>query len=575
MLTQTETPSPARMEERPWHRFYDEGVAPSIDYERLALPAFLERDARKRPDANALFFLNARLTYGELQGEVTRFATALTRMGVGPDSSVAIQLPNLPQTVIAYYGALAAGARVVLTNPLYTGREIEHQWNDAECSVAVTTDFLYDQTVRPVRSKLSIEHFILASIPEYLRFPLNLLAPFKLRKSQPPKIADVPNEEGVHAFRKLLRETTPAPIEPIEDLDRIAVLQYTGGTTGVSKGAMLTHKNLSINAQQCDAWFPREDSGCQVIMTAVPLFHVFGMTTCMNWAVFCGGTMVLVPDPRDVKAIAKAIAKHRVTIFPGVPAMYNALNQLPGIEGMDISSVQGCLSGSAPIAPDVQQRFEGLTGANIVEGFGMSETSPVTHANPFHGRRKLGSIGIPLPDTDAHIVAVDDPTTVLPPGEEGELCLRGPQVMRGYWKRPDETAKTLIDGWLLTGDLGTMDEEGYFRIVGRKKDMINISGFKVFPDEVDAILVAHEAVLEAATIGVPHDERGEIVKSFVVLQPGAACSVDELRAYCREHLAAYKVPREIGFIEELPKSTVLKVLRRELREMELAKPRES
>jgi long-chain acyl-CoA synthetase len=297
---------------------------------------------------------------------------------------------------------------------------------------------------------------------------------------------------------------------------------------------------------------------------------VFGMTVCMNWAVVSGGAMVLIPDPRDAGSIAKGIAAHRATIFPGVPAMYNALNNLPGIEAIDVSSIKGCLSGSAPITRDVQERFESLTGSKIVEGFGMSETSPITHANPFHGQRKQGSIGIPVSDTEARIVDVDDPSMTLPIGEEGELCVRGPQIMQGYWKRPDETEKTIIDGWLLTGDLGTMDEEGYFRIVGRKKDMINISGFKVFPDEVDEVLMAHKGVLEAATIGIPRAKGGEMVKSFVVLKD-SALTADTLQAYCREQLAAYKVPREIEFIVELPKSTVLKVLRRELRDMELAK----
>jgi long-chain acyl-CoA synthetase len=557
------------MDKHPWHSHYDDGVATTIAYEEIALPTILRRTAENSPELPALYWLNARLNYRELARQVARCSAALTRMGVGPGKSVAIQLPNMPQAVIAYYGALSTGARVVLTNPLYTPREIEHQWNDAECQVAITTDFLFAQKIRDNRAALDVEQFVIASIPEYLRFPLNWLAPFKLRNQDPPKIAKIPPEKGVHFFRKFIQEAAPIPPRPIEDLDEIAVLQYTGGTTGVSKGAMLSHRNLSVNAQQCDAWFPRSKAERQVLMTALPLFHVFGMTVCMNWSVTAGGAMVLVLDPRDAASIAKEIVKHRVTIFPGVPAMYNALNNLPGIEAMDVSSIRGCLSGSAPIAREVQERFESLTGAIIVEGFGMSETSPITHANPF-GRRKLGSIGVPVPDTEARIVDVDDPSKVLAPGEEGELCVRGPQIMLGYWKRPDETAKTIVDGWLLTGDLGTMDEEGYFRIVGRKKDMINVSGFKVFPDEVDEVLMAYEGVLEAATIGLPDKKRGEMVKSFVVLQ-NKDVTVEALQAYCREQLAAYKVPREFEFIAELPKSTVLKVLRRELRDRELAK----
>jgi len=565
-----ESPTSSMMDKRPWHSRYDPGVTPTVRYEELALPSFLRRTAEARPNHKALAWLNSGLNYNQLARQVARTAAALTRMGVGPGKSVAIQLPNMPQAVIAYYGALSAGARVVLTNPLYTPREIEHQWNDADCTVAIVADFIYDQKVRDIRSRLNVENFLIASIPEYLRFPLNWLAPLKLRKEDPPKIARIDWDRNVRPFRKLIQETRPIPPVEIEDLDEIAVLQYTGGTTGVSKGAMLTHRNLSVNAQQCDAWFPRAPEERPVILTALPLFHVFGMTVCMNWSVVCGGTMVLVPDPRDPRAIANNIKKHRVTIFPGVPAMYNALNNLPGIEDMDVSSVQACVSGSAPIPRDVQERFESLTGAKIAEGFGMSETSPITHCNPFLGERKQGSIGIPVTDTDARIVDVNDPSRELPLGEEGELCIRGPQVMKGYWRRPDETAKSIVDGWMLTGDLGTMDEDGFFRIVGRKKDMINVQGFKVFPDEVDEVLMGHEGVLEAATIGVPCPEKGELVKSFVVLQD-KALTAEELRTYCRKELAPYKVPREVEFIDELPKSTVLKVLRRELRDMELAK----
>jgi long-chain acyl-CoA synthetase len=387
----------------------------------------------------------------------------------------------------------------------------------------------------------------------------------------PPAIASVEPSSSVHLFAALLRSAPADPPRPRIDLDQVAVLQYTGGTTGISKGAMLTHRNLSVNVQQTQAWFGESVPGTEVILNALPLFHVFGMTICMNWAVHCAGAMVLVSDPRDVKTLIKSIAAHRVTVFPGVPALYNALNNYPGIERIDVRSVKGCLSGSAPIAPEVLERFERLTGARIVEGYGMSETSPLTHANPFLGRRKIGTVGIPVTDTDARIVDAADPSRVLASGVAGEIALRGPQVMAGYWQRPDETARTMHDGWLLTGDLAVMDEDGYFRIVGRKKDMINVGGLKVFPDEVDAVLLSHESVLEAATIGVPHPSRGEIVKSFVVPKPGREITADEILRFCREQLAPYKVPREIEFLSELPKSSVLKVLRRELRDREVLK----
>jgi len=559
------------MSSRPWHAHYDAGVPAALAYAPLPLPEFLRRSAREHGQRPALLFQNARLTYAELLSEVEHAAAAFAALGVKPGTRVALQLPNLPQTVIAYYAVLALGGVVVLTNPLYTPREIEHQWNDAGCELAVSMDFLYAQKLAGLRARLAVKHYVLASIPEYLGFPLNWLAPFKLRKRSPPAIAPIPREANVHAFRALLRAARgPAPRATIA-LDAPAVLQYTGGTTGVSKAAVLTHRNLSCNVQQMDAWFGGAKKGEEVVLTCLPLFHVFAMTCAMNFAIHGAAAQVLLPDPRDAKALLHAIEKHRVTIFPGVPALYNALNNYPGVDRRDLSSVKACLSGSAPIAPEVLARFEQLTGAKIVEGYGMSESSPLTHANPLNGERRIGTVGLPVSDTEARIVDVDDPARVLAHGEAGELAMRGPQIMQGYWNRPDETAKTLVGGWLLTGDLAQMDADGYFKIVGRKKDMINCGGMKVFPDEVDAELLAHPAILEAATIGVPHPEKGEAVKSFVVLKPGQHLAAEALTAWLRERLAPYKVPRELEFLPELPKSTVMKILRRELRDRELAK----
>jgi long-chain acyl-CoA synthetase len=359
-------------------------------------------------------------------------------------------------------------------------------------------------------------------------------------------------------------KTRPGP----EDL---AVLQYTGGTTGVSKGAMLTHSNLAANLQQTGAWFTGTKRGHEVMLTALPLFHSFGMTATMNFPVSLAAAMVVLPDPRDIKAIVRSIVKHRVTLLPAVPAIFNSILNYPNIERLDLRSVQRCFSGSAPLAEDVLKRFEALTGSRIVEGFGLSEASPVTHMNPLYGTRKTGSIGVPIPNTESKTVSVDDGLTETAPGQPGELAIRGPQIMRGYWNMPDETAHALRDGWLYTGDLAVIDEDGYHRIVGRKKEMIVVSGYKVFPDEVDNVLMSHPAVFEAATIGVPDEKRGERVKSFVVLKPGQAATAAELLAFSRENLAAYKVPRVIEFRSELPKSGALKILRRKLVEEELAK----
>ena len=557
------------MEVKPWHAHYDQGVERHIDYLDVPVSEILARTAKRFPERPAVAFLNVSLTYAELDEEVARCANALQGLGVKKGTRVAVQLPNIPQGIIAFHGAVRAGAEVVMTNPLYTLREVEHQWKDADVELAITTDFIWVSTLRPNRAKLRPTTYVVAQIPEYLKFPLNLLAPFKLRKID--RYAKFADEEGVYRFKRLVKGTPPEPKLVAVGMDDIAVLQYTGGTTGLSKGAMLTHRNLMANVQQIRGWFSDAREGHEVMLIALPLFHVFGMTVGMNWSIWSGTKMVLAANPRDIPALVKAITKHRVTLLPAVPAMFNAINNFPGVQDMDLSSVKSCFSGSAPLPIDVQTKFERMTGAKIVEGFGMSETSPVTHVNPLNGTRKSGTVGIPVADTDARIVDTDDPQKVLPVGQEGELIVRGPQVMRGYLNRPEETREVLRDGWMHTGDLATMDEDGYFKIVGRKKDMINCSGLKVFPDEVDNVLVSHPKILEAATIGVPDPERGETVKSFIVLVQGATMTVEEVQTFARENLAGYKIPRKVEFLAELPKSSVMKILRRELRDRELKK----
>jgi len=558
------------VEQRVWHQFYDTVVPPSLTYELLALPERLERSAAAYPDQCAIAFLGTRLSYRQLKDEVDRLATALARLGVQKGTRVAIHLPNIPQTVIGYYATLALGGTVVMTNPLLVEREIEHQWEDAECQVAITADFLFASRLRHIKNRLPVKQYVVASIPEYLRFPLKQLAPLKLRRAKPPAIAKVAPGPDVHLFRKLVAATAPEPPRVEIGLDDIAALQYTGGTTGVSKGAMLTHRNLSCNVQQILTWLHCAH-GTEIVLSALPLFHVFGMTVCMNFPVAAAATMVLMPNPRDFPALVKAVVKDRVTLFMGVPAMFAAINDAPGIEHKDVGSVKSCFSGSAPLPVAVLERFEKLTGSRIVEGFGLTETSPVTHTSPLEGVRKPGSIGIPFPDTDSKVVDLETGTRDLPPGEPGELLIKGPQVMAGYWKMPEETAAALRDGWFYTGDIATIDKDGYHWIVGRKKDMILASGYNVYPDEVDGVLMKHPAVLEAATIGVPHERRGESVKSFVVLRPGETATTEQIMAYCRGNLAAYKVPRDIEFRTSLPKSGILKILRRELREQELAR----
>ena len=552
------------MSSKTWHRFYDPGVPPLLEFEDITLPGFLDRSAAEYPDATALIFLNRTMTYRELQADVDRFAAALARLGVGPGIRVAVQLPNLPQTMIAFYAALSLGATVVMTNPLYVEREIEHQWNDAGCTVAVVADFLFDRRVAHIRETLAVEHYVIASIPDFLRFPLNLLAPLRLRRADPPLLASVKPGPGVHLMRSLMKQTAPDRPRPAIAMDDTALLQYTGGTTGVAKGAMLTHRNLSCNVQQVTAWFVDVRRGGEVMMGVLPFFHVFGLTVAMAFPLSVAGAVVLMPNPRDMPQLIASISKHRVTLFPAVPAMFNAIVNAQGVEKLDLTSVRSCFSGSAPLPPDILQRFEKMTGGKIVEGYGLTETSPVTHANPLDGRRKIGSIGVPLPNTDMKVVSLEDGTTEVGVGKQGELLLKGPQVMRGYWNAPEQTAAAFTDGWFRTGDIAAVDADDYTFIVGRKKDMIIAGGYNIYPDEIDAVLVAHPAVLEAATVGIPDPKRGETVKSFVVLRPGQRATADELTEYCRRELAAYKVPRSFAFLDELPKSSALKILRREL-----------
>jgi len=559
------------VEKRIWHRSYDEGVEAEIDFQDIPITGWLSRSARLYPDRPAVVFMNCRMTYSQLDEQVDRLATALAGMGVGRGTSVAIHLPNLPQTVISFFAVQRLAARAVMTNPLYVPREIEHQFKDAVVEVAITADFLWERHLRGMRKSLPVREYIVASIPEYLRFPLNLLAPLKLKSMDPPSIAKVEASDGVHLFRKLVDTTPPALPEVEYSMDDVACIQYTGGTTGVSKGAELTQRNISYNAQQVMTWFRGIREGEEVLLSCLPFFHIFGLTVCMVWPALGGACMVLMPNPRDIPTMVKNISKEKVSLFPALPALFNAINQFPGIEKRDLSSVRYCFSGSAPLPEEVQRKFETLTGAIIVEGFGLTETSPVLTVNPLNGVRKIGTIGIPVPETDVRIVDPVDGTTEVPVGTEGELVARGPQVMKGYLNRPEETADMVRDGWLHTGDLAVADEDGYLRIVGRLKDLIIAGGYNIFPDEIDRVLAEHPAVLEACTIGIPDEKRGETVKSFLVLNKGGSVSEAELAEFCRERLAAYKVPKFWEFRDELPKSAMMKLLRRELRAQEIAK----
>jgi long-chain acyl-CoA synthetase len=438
---------------------------------------------------------------------------------------------------------------------MYTPRELRHQLQDAGVQALVILDQLLPR-YQEVKAEVPVRLLVRTGIQDYLPFPKNLLYPLMLRrKGQAPKAL-----EGV-PWRAFLKRGRPEPVAV--DLDDLALLQYTGGTTGLAKGAMLTHRNLSSNALQVRAWIPDFREGEEVVLGAIPFFHVYGMTVAMNLALLGAAKLVLLPRP-EIGPIVEAIEKHRVTLFPGVPTLYVAFNNFPGIEKRDLKSVRACISGSAPLPLEVAERFEKLTGAKLVEGYGLTEASPVTHCNPLYGERRLGSVGLPLPGVDAKVV--DEEGKEVPLGEVGELIVKGPNVMKGYWNRPEETQKALKDGWLFTGDLARMDQDGYFYIVDRKKDMIIAGGYNIYPREVEEVLYGHEAVQEAAVVGVPDPYRGETVAAFIVLKEAYRGKVTEkdIEAFCRANLAAYKVPRIIQFRDSLPKSSVGKILKREL-----------
>jgi len=548
---------------RPWLRHYDAGVPAHIEYERLTVTEALQRSAAGHGRETALSFMGARTSYASLLEQVERLACTLAELGVGPGSRVALHLPNLPQSAVAYYAALALGAQVVMTNPLYTDEELLHLWNDAGCSVAVVADWVWAGRIPRLRERLPVRHWIVASIPEALPAWKRWAARRALARRTPPRMADLSDVPGTIGFAAAVARGRPRPLPPPPAWDSIAVLQYTGGTTGLARGAMLLHSNLACQVQQIDAWLGGLPRGRETFLAVLPLFHVFGMMVCLNLPVWTAARIVLQADPRDTRAMLDHIGRERVTILALVPAMFHAINHFQGVERYDLTSVKACLSGSAPLSQPTLERFERLTGGRIFEGYGLTETTAATHVNPLRGLRKVGSVGVPLPDTDSRVVDADTGAE-LPAGQAGELLIQGPQVMAGYWNAPEQTAAALRDGWFATGDLATRDEDGFFRIVGRKKDMIITGGYKVFPDEVDQALASHPAVLESATIGVPEPRLGETVKSFVVLRPGAHATGAELIEHSRRHLAAFKAPREIELRASLPRSSLLKVLRREL-----------
>lgn len=550
------------MTERPWLKHYPENIPHTIEYEEIPVQEYLTRSAKEFPDKTAIHFMGKDVSYRELYESSLKFANYLKSLGIQKGDRVAIMLPNCPQGVIGYYGILYAGGIVVQTNPLYTERELQYQMKDSGAKAILALDILYPRIMK-VQQETDLENIIITGIKDYLPFPKNLIYPF-IQKKQYGFSVKVEHRGMSHLFTEVMKVCKPELIDvPLNFEEDLALLQYTGGTTGFPKGVMLTHKNLISNASMCEKWLYKIEKGEETVMGILPLFHVYGMTTVLILSVMQGNKMVLLPK-FDVETALKTIDKQKPTIFPGAPTLYIGLLNHPDISKYDLSSIKACVSGSAPLPVDVQERFERITGGKLVEGYGLTETSPITHANFLWDiERVKGSVGVPWPDTDAAILSMEtgEPVQV---GEKGEIAIKGPQVMKGYWNRPDDTEMTFRNGWFLTGDIGYMDENGYFYIADRKKDMIIAGGFNIYPREVEEVLYEHEAVLECVVAGVPDPYRGETVKAYIVLKENATVTEDELNEFCRQHLASFKVPRLYEFRSELPKTAIGKILRRAL-----------
>ncbi len=557
--------------ERPWLKWYDPGVSHDVSVPDRALDRFLSDTAEKYPNRAAIRFYGRATTYAELERAVNRFANMLTQLGVEKGDRVALMLPNCPQMVIAYYGTLRAGAVVAPISPLYVEPEIQHQLADSGARVMVVLSALFPRVQAVRKSVPSLDRVVVTNIKEHFPPLLRVLFTLAKEKKEGHRVT-LPDDGHTDWLQPLMAQASQARPNVSVSGDDLALLQYTGGTTGTAKAAMLLHRNLVANTLQTRAWFHNlgKPDGSDVILGVIPLFHIYAMTTVMNFGIAGGGTLVLQPR-FELNEVLKAIVREKPDLFPGVPTMYMAINHAPNLKKYDLGSLKGAISGAAPLPQEVQSTFETLTGARLAEGYGLTEASPVTHSNPLQGRRKVGTIGVPFPSTDAAIFDQESGTRRLPTGEVGELAIRGPQVMQGYWRRENETAQALRDGWLFTGDLARMDEDGYFTVVDRKKDLILTGGMNVYPRDVEEPLYEHPKVKEAVAVGIPDERWGEAVKVYIVVKDGETATEQEIIDYCREKMARYKVPKYVEFRSELPKTMVGKFLRRKLLDEEKAK----
>ena len=555
--------------EYPWIKNYDEGVPTHIDYPEKPLFHFLEEGAEKYPEKACTIFKGATISYKEMNEITDALAGALADLGVKKGDRVGIFIPNTPQFVMAYYAILKAGGVVVATNPLYTPSEIAHQAKDAGIEVMFVMSNFY-ATIKAAQPETKIKTMIVTNIKETLPSLTRVLFSLAVEKKGGHKIEGGLSEGDIW-MKDLLAKYTP-DARPKLDIgpDDTCLFQYSGGTTGVSKGAVAMHRNIVANSLQIARWMTAAEEGKEVVLMGIPLFHVYGMVAGMNFGMALGATLVMVPNARDLEDVLKNISKYRATIFPGVPTLYNAINNHPDVLAgkYDLSSIKACISGSAPLMRETKEKFEALTGGKVFEGYGLSEAPTATHCNPLQGVNKTGSVGMPLPDVICKIVSLDDGETEMAVGEIGEIVLQGPQVMKGYHNDPTGTRNALRewngDTWLYTGDIARMDEDGYFYIVDRKKELIKPGGFQVWPREVEEAISDHPKVLEVGVAGIPDPYRGETVKAWIVVKPGETLTEEEVKEFAREKLAKYKVPTHIEFRDELPKTTVGKILRREL-----------
>lgn len=534
------------MNEKAWLNHYPDSIFNQVEIPKIPLWQILKDTAEKYPKHNALSFYGRKLSYQEVYSLSQAFASSLQHNQVQKGDRVAIMLPNCPQYVISYYGILTAGGIVTQVNPMSVERELEFILKDSGAESIVVLDSLYPK-VKSVQAQTNLRNIIVVSL-------------------QPSEQDYTPDREFESFLHEGNETVTPILFEPEHD---VAILQYTGGTTGRSKGAMLTHRNLLANIIQCYEFFKEEfEIGKEKCLTVIPLFHVFGMSSCMNLSILIAAESIMLPR-FDLEEVLNTIKTEQPTTFPGVPTMYVAITNHPRAEEYGINCIKTCNSGSAPMPVELLRTFEGKTGAKILEGYGLTETSPSTHCNPPFAARKPGSVGIGVPSTEYKIVDLATGTKEVPAGELGEVIIKGPQVMKGYWNMPEETANTLRDGWLYTGDIAKVDEDGYLYIVDRKKDLIIAGGFNIYPRDIEEVLYEHSAVQEAVVIGVPDSYRGETVKAVIVLKAGKTATEEEIIQYCRQNLAAYKVPRRVEFRGQLPKTGVGKILRRTLREESL------